>query len=611
MSGRYTRLVSIDEKRWSEDCPLLFLKGALLKDTRTERNILQLKFQALSRKRIKAFEVWYEAYSLGDEKLESKKFSYLDLSLAINDVVGEDIPIYMDKAESRIFILSVTAVYYEDGSHWTGNAELQKIENQILVQDGLDYSLAQQFEREYKKKSDGTVESMYYLPVFKESYWLCSCGALNPDKENRCRECKITKEDLIEINDEEFLRNNLLDYIQKEKETKEREEQERKGLERREEEEKQKRHTKYIKYTKVMSVIAGAVVVVILFITLAAKVIIPNQKYSSANSAFDSGDYETAIHLYEELGNYKESRSKFLESKYSLAKKFMEAKKYSESMEEFKKIEDYKDAKDLIVLCGRFIRYDEAISLAKSGRYEAALIKIKSLPNNFSDKEKLELEYVQIQSKIFYDAKDYISTYKLLRQYDIKNDLFMESCYRIALSYKKNKKYEKAITYFQETGNYKKSKSHIINCEKTISYNNAVDLMEQGKLNKAIKLFSKVGRDFKKVNQFLALCMKYKHYAGVWKCYKHSIIHDDGEIYNGDYSASDENMICKVCISKKGKVILYFDGEKAKLKGNIAEWYYYGKSINKFNLSTGYRTLQLYYCDGSKSDLYTYQYKVK
>lgn len=610
MSERYTRLVSIDEKRWSEDCPLLFLKGALLKDTRTERNILQLKFQSLSRKRIKAFEVWYEAYSLGDEKLESKKFSYLDLSLAINDVVGEDVPIYMDKAESRSFKLSVAAVYYEDGSRWTGNAELQKIENQILMQDGLDYNLAQQFEREYKKKSDRKVESMYYLPVFKESYWLCSCGALNPDKENRCRKCKVTKEDLIVIKNEEFLRNNLLDYVQKEKESNEREEQESKALEQRAEGEKQKRHIKYIKYTKAMSVIAGAVAVVILFITLANKVIIPNQKYSSANSAFDSGDYETAINMYEELGNYKESKNKLLESKYCFAKKFMEAKKYSESIEEFKKIEDYKDAKDLIVSCDRSIRYDEAISLAKSGRYEAALIKIKSLPNDFLDKEKLELEYVQIQSKTFYDVKDYESTYKLLRQYDIKNDLFMESCYQVALSYKKSKKYENAITCFQEIKNYKKSRSHIINCEKTISYNNAVDLMEQGELNKATKLFSKVGKGFKKVNQFLALCTKYKRYVGIWKCYKHSII-QDGDIYNGDYSASDENMICKVCISKKGKVNLYFDGEKAKLSGNIATWHYVGKNINKFNLSTGYRTLQFYNSDGSKSDLYTYQYKVK
>ena len=338
---------------------------------------------------------------------------------------------------------------------------------------------------------------------------------------------------------------------------------------------------------------------------------ISNQKYSSANSAFDSGDYETAINMYEELGNYKESKNKLLESKYCFAKKFMEAKKYSELIEEFKKIEDYKDAKDLIVSCDRSIRYDEAISLAKSGRYEAALIKIKSLPNDFLDKEKLELEYVQIQSKTFYDVKDYESTYKLLRQYDIKNDLFMESCYQVALSYKKSKKYENAITCFQEIKNYKKSRSHIINCEKTISYNNAVDLMEQGELNKATKLFSKVGKGFKKVNQFLALCTKYKRYVGIWKCYKHSIIQDDGDIYNGDYSASDENMICKVCISKKGKVNLYFDGEKAKLSGNIATWHYVGKNINKFNLSTGYRTLQFYNSDGSKSDLYTYQYKVK
>ncbi len=468
MSERYKRLIIFDEKQWAAGCPLLFLKGALLHDTRTDKNILQLKFQSLCQKRIKAFEIRYDAYSLGDEKLESKKFSYLDLSLRINDVAGENVPIYLDMKESRRFKFTVAAVFYEDGSSWTGDAELKKIEEQVLIKEGLGNNLSQQFKREYLEKSNRNADSFIYMPVFKETYWLCSCGALNNNDSFNCRECRITSENLRKIYDEDYLHNNLQEYIQKEEEKRKREEQERKEFEIKKKEDQIARRKEAVKYIRLLLIFAVIGIAIKVSTVWYKKVYIPDKMYSSAESSFASGDYQTAINRFTELGDYKESKNRLLESRYNLAKKYMEEAKYPESIEAFKKIEKYKDAGELMAYCDRSIRYNEAVSYASAGQYEAALIKIKALPEDFLDKQKLELQYIKILSKTYFDAKDYESTYKLLKEYDINNHLFKESCYQIALSHKKRTNYDTAMDYFRYIINYKNSKAHIRSCQKAL-----------------------------------------------------------------------------------------------------------------------------------------------
>ena len=71
-------------------------------------------------------------------------------------------------------------------------------------------------------------------------------------------------------------------------------------------------------------------------------------------------------------------------------------------------------------------------------------------------------------------------------------------------------------------------------------------------------------------------------------------------------NAAQENLLCKVCITKKGKVQIFLDDELTKRKGNKLKWTTWeDKYKNTLNLDTGSRTEQ--YSD-SKT---VYKYKIK
>ena len=51
---RYTRILGIDEQLIQVNCPIVFEKGALLRDNKNETNVLQLQFENISDRVVKA-----------------------------------------------------------------------------------------------------------------------------------------------------------------------------------------------------------------------------------------------------------------------------------------------------------------------------------------------------------------------------------------------------------------------------------------------------------------------------------------------------------------------------------------------------------------------------
>ena len=101
---------------------------------------------------------------------------------------------------------------------------------------------------------------------------------------------------------------------------------------------------------KIVICVSIIAVIEISIIILTPTVIIPTVKYNHAVSLLENGDYDNAIIVLSELGNYKDSVRKLTETKniqkYNNANKLFEEKKYDEAATLFSELGDYKDSKE-------------------------------------------------------------------------------------------------------------------------------------------------------------------------------------------------------------------------------------------------------------------------
>lgn len=105
------------------------------------------------------------------------------------------------------------------------------------------------------------------------------------------------------------------------------------------------------------------------------------KKYKQALQEYNSGDYESAKKIFEELEDYKESERYFAKSEvrsikisqeivYDEAYNLYKSEKYHEALEEFVSLNDYKDSKNMVEKCQEIIdRLQNARSISAGIRY--------------------------------------------------------------------------------------------------------------------------------------------------------------------------------------------------------------------------------------------------
>ena len=95
-------------------------------------------------------------------------------------------------------------------------------------------------------------------------------------------------------------------------------------------------------------------------------------KYNDAVSKEKAGEFDAAIALFAELGNYSDSSEWVIEAQnakaYAAAASLMASEKYEEAIEAFKELNGYKDSKTQITEC----TYLKADRLRKNGEYKEA-----------------------------------------------------------------------------------------------------------------------------------------------------------------------------------------------------------------------------------------------
>ena len=183
------------------------------------------------------------------------------------------------------------------------------------------------------------------------------------------------------------------------------------------------------KRKKVLAIAIPVACACIAFIIVLTTVIIPKQKYNKAMRLLDSGDYDSAYALLEEIGNDEAIAS----NKYDRAMKLIDSGSYDSAYALLEEI-----GNDEVI---SFNKYDRAMKLINSGDYDSAYVLLEEIGSNETiASSKYDRAVALIESG------DYESAYILLRGLDYKDSARKRESIRL--------QYEKILLDRAKVGDY-------------------------------------------------------------------------------------------------------------------------------------------------------------
>lgn len=157
---------------------------------------------------------------------------------------------------------------------------------------------------------------------------------------------------------------------------------------------------------------------------------VKNDNYKKASKLMEKKEYLNAGKIFEDLKEFKDSKSLAEECRknldYEKAESFLQKEKFKEAKEVFEKLEDFKDSEKKAKQCNDELEYILAVELKNGELYEEAALKFAEL-NDFKDSASMaqycrnKLDYDRAEA--FLAANDYRSAKEI---YAILQDFFFE-----------------------------------------------------------------------------------------------------------------------------------------------------------------------------------------
>lgn len=303
MAARFVRLFSLPPDCYTPGSPVVISAGVLSKDTLSDKLIVQLKFTNIQSKTIKAVKVVIREFDIVGKLLsDDTEKDFLDFSAGRNAVFGQKMPIYLKNNTCRSFNIKVLKVIFEDNTQIKiHNADWKEIPH-IKLEDEFSNEQILTFKQKFRIAES---ECIYY-PQKIEDIWVCTCGTINKNNEEKCYSCGCSYSELADISEEELtyysgiihLQNkdyqkaiNKFSFVIDYKDAKEKLEEAKK---------EQAAFEKAKKKRKKLFIIAASVICVTLILLFS--VIIPGIKHHEAMKMIESGDYDSAYAILKELG---------------------------------------------------------------------------------------------------------------------------------------------------------------------------------------------------------------------------------------------------------------------------------------------------------------------
>ena len=163
--------------------------------------------------------------------------------------------------------------------------------------------------------------------------------------------------------------------------------------------------------------LAGAGVLVF-FLTADAR------EYSKAMGLKDDGQYQEAIAIFTELGDYDDSSEQITDCRYLEAKQKLAKGLYDEAISAFSALGSYKDSKDMIKQCD----YERAMQYYNNWDYEEAKAIFLSLGDYSDSADKVKAcDYSIAKALISSDPLDAIDKLEALGEYSDSMDLIRQA----------------------------------------------------------------------------------------------------------------------------------------------------------------------------------------
>jgi len=194
------------------------------------------------------------------------------------------------------------------------------------------------------------------------------------------------------------------------------------------------------------------------------------KNYKEAVNYIEEKEYDQAIELFSELGDYKDSAEKQKECNYLQAKDDLESGFYGDAIEAFQKLKDYEDSKELLKEA-QFEDIKEDYSIF--GDTSEEIHDIMQI-SDYEPGEEYCKQLIKEQLQDYYDNKAYDSIMEFLEKledvYDAKElkDYKLECKYQQAKYYYESEDYEDALETLKEAGNSDRVKALTKKIEKEI-----------------------------------------------------------------------------------------------------------------------------------------------
>lgn len=294
-NSRFKKLTNITCNTDLIGCGVEFVKGSLLKDTDTGYILAQLKYRNISGQQLNSLYISIKCFDeMGIDLLNGKSFSfaYQDLNVINAQEFADRIPVYLPDIHIRKVEITIEKYMLQNGDVIFAN----NYESIVLPSIYKDIPL--DLKTELARIIPNDLKSGYKTITFPFEYengWICSCGKYNEaDKCVRCKNNKIKQFEIINYN---YITNSLNDY--------------KKHLK----EEKSIKEIKIKNALKKATKIAIPIVIIIVIFAawLFPSFITPAIKYNKANIFFKDHKYKTALSIFKELNDYKDSKTKVTE----------------------------------------------------------------------------------------------------------------------------------------------------------------------------------------------------------------------------------------------------------------------------------------------------------
>ena len=358
---KYSRVFHFDDPLYLKNSPLVILAGAILKNNETDEVVAQLKLKNISNSKIKAVEVLLTLYDPAGEVQEKKiNYDFLDLNIYRNGEFGSKEAISLPYKNTRSFDIFIKKVIFDNDEVWTNNKKYYKLSKQKKLNTILEST-----EIDYFKKKFG--DNSEFVPYVEKDIWYCCCGNINTIEEKKCYCCGVEKSNTSNIDFEKIkiealydLSNNYLETSNYKliKEAKHNFEvlKEYKDSKMKIDEciNKLNELSNKNKKNKKIAVFMGIITVLIIITGIVLTTIFNNRKmesrYEEANKLFNEKKYSESIIIFDELGIYKDSKSKKIEAEneliYLKAEDYFDNGQFYSAYLEYKTINKYKDSSE-------------------------------------------------------------------------------------------------------------------------------------------------------------------------------------------------------------------------------------------------------------------------